>query len=43
MKIIETLKMRRIDDKTVLVVLSDHGHLDQGGHGGDELEVRIPY
>jgi len=42
-KIIEALKLRRIDDRTVLVVLSDHGHLDQGGHGGDELEVRRIY
>jgi len=43
MKIIEALKLRGMDDKTVLIVLSDHGHLDKGGHGGDELEVRWIY
>lgn len=26
-------------DDTLVVVVSDHGHLDTGGHGGDEEEV----
>ncbi len=26
--------------KDAVVVVSDHGHLPRGGHGGDELEVR---
>lgn len=26
--------------RDVLVVVSDHGHLPEGGHGGDEAEVR---
>jgi len=43
MKMIEALKLRGMDDKTVLIVLSDHGHLDRGGHGGEELEVRRVY
>jgi hypothetical protein len=26
--------------RTLVVITADHGHLDQGGHGGDEDEVR---
>jgi len=43
MNMIEALKLRGVYDKTVLIVLSDHGHLDRGGHGGEELEVRRIY
>jgi len=35
--------IQRIDDETLLIVLSDHGHLDRGGHGGTEKEVMNIY
>jgi hypothetical protein len=35
--------IQRVDDKTLLIVLSDHGHLDRGGHGGIEKEVMSIY
>ncbi|MBI3287757.1 MAG: alkaline phosphatase family protein [Chloroflexi bacterium] len=36
--------LEKIDlETTTLIITSDHGHLDRGGHGGDEPEVtRVP-
>jgi len=38
--LIDTLYEEGIISDTLLIVLSDHGHLDIGGHGDDEEEVR---
>ncbi len=35
------LSLSRARPDTVTMVLADHGHLDLGGHGGDEPEVRM--
>lgn len=33
-----------LDDETLFAVISDHGHIDGGGHGGFEPEVaRVPF
>jgi predicted AlkP superfamily pyrophosphatase or phosphodiesterase len=33
-----------IDDKTVLLITADHGHVDVGGHSGiDESVLTIPF
>lgn len=29
-----------IDDRTVLIITSDHGHVKRGGHGGVSMELR---
>ncbi len=43
MSIINALRERGILEKTLLIILSDHGHLNTGGHGGNEIEVRKIY
>ncbi|MEM3832396.1 MAG: alkaline phosphatase family protein [Thermoprotei archaeon] len=43
MDIINALSMRGILERTLLIILSDHGHLNTGGHGGGEIEVRRIY
>jgi predicted AlkP superfamily pyrophosphatase or phosphodiesterase len=43
MSIINALKERGILERTLLIILSDHGHLNTGGHGGNEIEVRKIY
>lgn len=43
MNIVNALNARGILERTFLVVISDHGHLSTGGHGGSEIEVRRIY
>jgi hypothetical protein len=40
---IQFLMDKNIFDDTLLVVVSDHGHLDRGGHGGEEEVVKRIY
>lgn len=43
-RLIEALHAATRSTDTVAMVLSDHGHLDRGGHGGNELIVqRAPF
>eukprot|EP00163_Fabomonas_tropica_P008029 TRINITY_DN1764_c0_g1_i1.p2 TRINITY_DN1764_c0_g1~~TRINITY_DN1764_c0_g1_i1.p2 ORF type:complete len:104 (-),score=27.53 TRINITY_DN1764_c0_g1_i1:356-667(-) len=32
--------METVDDSTVVVMVSDHGHVDAGGHGGINKKLR---
>ena len=38
-KLLDTLEEEGLLQETLVVVVSDHGHLDSGGHGGPEDEV----
>ncbi len=38
-RLLDTLAEEGMSDDTLVVVVSDHGHLDTGGHGGPEEEV----
>jgi len=38
-KLLKALEEEGMLNETLVVLVSDHGHLDRGGHGGSEVEV----